>query len=316
MNKFKIFSNLELFENTVKLAGEERRITLEVLHYLMEIESRKIHLEKGYPSLFAFVVKELGYSDNAAYRRIEAMRCLREVPEVAEKIESGAVNLTTLAKVQTYFKAEKKEGKAVPQVAKTQLIQSLENKSTREVEKALFELRPEMVQEEKVRVISKEHTELKVVLYESLKEQLDQIKDLLSHKYPNMNYMDLIRYLAESELQKLDPALKSKKLQNEKKNISPAQKSSQGLGQIKSDKAPAIGQRKATFARKVNVKHYVWMRDRGQCTYKNHQTGQVCGTRKFLEYDHIKPFAFGEESTAENLRLLCRNHNQLRVRRM
>ena len=50
------------------------------------------------------------------------------------------------------------------------------------------------------------------------------------------------------------------------------------------------------------VKAVVWNRDKGKC--------QNCGSTRALEYDHIKPFGKGGQTTVENLRLLCRNCNQ------
>jgi 5-methylcytosine-specific restriction endonuclease McrA len=45
------------------------------------------------------------------------------------------------------------------------------------------------------------------------------------------------------------------------------------------------------------LKHQVWTRDKGQCTR--------CGSQRNLNYDHIRPIAFGGLSTLDNLRLLC-----------
>ena len=49
-------------------------------------------------------------------------------------------------------------------------------------------------------------------------------------------------------------------------------------------------------------KALVWQRDQGQCC--------KCGSRRNLNFDHIKPLALGGESTASNLRLLCFHCNQ------
>ncbi|MGE3757085.1 MAG: HNH endonuclease [Pseudobdellovibrionaceae bacterium] len=328
MTELKKLTNSELVESTFKAIKEERRITVEVLHHFRELEHRKIFLEKGYPSLFAYIVKELGYSDSAAYRRIEAMRALKELPDIESKIEFGSVNLTTLAKVQTYFKAEKKDGNVISPSRKTELIESLENKSTREVEKVLLELRPQAVQEEIVRAITSEHTELKVVLNKELKGDLDQIKNLLSHKYPNMNYTDLIGVLAKNALQRLAPNLKKKradpenrKTESQRNSKAESKVTSQSDNQREATSSPKVNPQNETYAKRSRyiptaIKREVWVRDQGECTFKNHKTGQACGSKKFLDYDHIKPFSFGGESTAENLRLLCRGHNQLRAAQM
>src|SRR5438045_2173558 len=82
------FSDQELLEQTQFLAQEERRIGLEVLHHLREVDRRRLYA-RTYSSLHEFVVKELHYSDGAAYRRIQAMRLLKELPEIEEQLQSG-----------------------------------------------------------------------------------------------------------------------------------------------------------------------------------------------------------------------------------
>ena len=59
------------------------------------------------------------------------------------------------------------------------------------------------------------------------------------------------------------------------------------------------------------VRRIVWQRDRGQCSYVSPLTGQRCDCRRGLEIDHKKSFALGGKHELENLRLLCRSHNQL-----
>ena len=59
----------------------------------------------------------------------------------------------------------------------------------------------------------------------------------------------------------------------------------------------------------AKVKKAVWLRDGGRCTFES-DAGHRCEARSFLEYDHIEPFARGGETTAGNLRLRCRTHNQ------
>jgi 5-methylcytosine-specific restriction endonuclease McrA len=53
----------------------------------------------------------------------------------------------------------------------------------------------------------------------------------------------------------------------------------------------------------------VWERDGGRCAYVS-ADGHRCEARSHLELDHIVPVAKGGESTVENLRLLCREHNR------
>jgi 5-methylcytosine-specific restriction endonuclease McrA len=57
------------------------------------------------------------------------------------------------------------------------------------------------------------------------------------------------------------------------------------------------------------VKRAVSERDERRCTFLS-ESGKRCDERCFLEYDHAEPIARGGKSTVENVRLLCRTHNQ------
>ena len=79
------------------LAKVERRISVKILRHLIEVEKRRIHLDMGYSSLFVFLTKHLKYSDGSAYRRIEAMKILRDVPDLSQRITVGAISVTVAA---------------------------------------------------------------------------------------------------------------------------------------------------------------------------------------------------------------------------
>jgi hypothetical protein len=63
------------------------------------------------------------------------------------------------------------------------------------------------------------------------------------------------------------------------------------------------------------VKHAVWQRDGGRCTFVS-ESGQRCPARTMLEYDHVDPIARGGRATVAGLRLLCRAHNQFEAERV
>ena len=62
------------------------------------------------------------------------------------------------------------------------------------------------------------------------------------------------------------------------------------------------------------VKRQVWTRDGGRCQWPL-ESGGTCQSPLSVEYDHIIPRALGGSSTAKNIRLLCRFHNDLAARR-
>jgi hypothetical protein len=120
---------------------------------------------------------------------------------------------------------------------------------------------------------------LKLMIDEDLLQKLDQLRALYSHRKPGMSYRDLIAMLASD-------ALKKKKHR------------ANGAGEAPRYIPPAL-------------KEKIRARDCGRCTYKDPLTGKKCESSHLLEFDHILPVAHGGRATEENLRLLCRAHNQL-----
>ena len=105
----KYIKNDQLLLQTKNLVQKERQINIQVLHHLQEIEKRKLYLDRGFPSLFEYAVKELGYSHSAAYRRIKSMRLCRDIPQAASRIQTGSLNLTTASQLQTFFEKKKRK---------------------------------------------------------------------------------------------------------------------------------------------------------------------------------------------------------------
>ena len=93
----------ELIDRTKALVDKERDIQMRVIDHLREIERRRLHLARGYPSLFEYATGELGYSEGAAHRRIKAMRLCREVPEADARLRDGKLTLTTASQLQNLF---------------------------------------------------------------------------------------------------------------------------------------------------------------------------------------------------------------------
>lgn len=330
----KNISNDNLLLNIKKLSSEERKITTEILHHLKEIETRKLHLKLGYSSLYEYSVKELGYSEGSAYRRINAMRLLKAVPEVESKIHNGTLSLEGASKIQKFITTQKKEISllnsqptleyiALPSLQtkteKLEFIESLENKSLKEIDKALVTLQPLSFPIEKLRQIDEEKIELKLVIDDELKKELDRLKNLLAHRKPNMSYRDLIKYLAHLGLKKFDPSQKVVKIKNEtesdqKNNFQNNldDDSDKGVLQNQRDVSPQRRRPASQKSRNIPsaIKQEVYMRDKGHCAYTDPKTQRRCQSRHLLQYDHKYPYSLGGETSVSNLRLLCFQHHK------
>ena len=80
-------SNQELHQQTLTAAQTEKNATLELLKYLREVEMRRLFAERGYSSLFEYIVKALHYSEAAASERVAAMRLVKDGEKIKRAIE-------------------------------------------------------------------------------------------------------------------------------------------------------------------------------------------------------------------------------------
>ncbi|MDE0026540.1 MAG: HNH endonuclease [Spirochaetaceae bacterium] len=92
-----------LLAQTRQLARHEQALQILVLDHLHEIEARRLHLTRGYGSLFDYVVHELGYTAAAAWRRIKAMRLCSQTGGARELLQDGSLNLSNAAQLQNLF---------------------------------------------------------------------------------------------------------------------------------------------------------------------------------------------------------------------
>jgi hypothetical protein len=198
----KQLSSPELLTRTKGLIAEERRITLLLIEHLEEIQARMLYAELGYGSLWEFATRELGLSEGAAQRRIQAMRLVRDVPEAKEALKLGELSLSNAAKVQSFRQAEKKLGRKAD--APT-LVAQVSGLSQRECERALFEISPEALPRERERVVSAEaERELKIVVSAELYDKLQRIRGLWAHAMPEASYAELLERMADETLRRLE----------------------------------------------------------------------------------------------------------------
>jgi 5-methylcytosine-specific restriction endonuclease McrA len=286
MESLRTLSSEIILSRTRAIATDERRITVELLQYLREIEARQLFADLGYPSLFEFLVRELRFSESAAYRRSQAMRLLKDVPELGEKIESGAINLSNAAKVQSTLRKSSAE-------EKRQLMARLEGKSVREADRELAALAPRSAREF-TRWLNSEEVQLTFSLERPTFQNLHELQSLRSHKHPPSSYRGIVHDLVELGQKEWNPlrctVSSAPQKRCDKENTSPSH-------------VPE------------SIRREVWIRDQGACTYQDPGTGKRCGSKTYVQLDHIHPLALGGKHELSNLRLLCGTHNRARARK-
>ncbi len=127
----------------------------------------------------------------------------RQFPEIEERIESGELNLTLVSQASQFFRREEV---SQPE-EKRQMLDALAGKSTREAERELVSRskEPEKLIPEKIRPISAEYSELKMIVDQRLLAEIEELKGLLGHKLPGASLTDLVRYAVELTLKKHRP---------------------------------------------------------------------------------------------------------------
>ncbi len=328
-------SNRDLLTRVKALVLKERSTTLEILVHLNEVERRKLHLSLGYPSLFEYCTRALGYSSSAAGRRIHAARCVREFPEVYELLAKNAVTLVTISLVASILNDSNK----------TELLGRIRYKSQREVEAIAATYRPPVFFRDRARpvCVAVPETEEKAAVNSGQRGPITPSAG--SEKTPNSVGVDdqpeapalrleqklLVQFLAsESFMKKFEEA--KALLSNQLPNASYEAVLGRALDELLRSHSPKEKQQrrekrkhasrpKNTPEKTEPMRHIpaatrdaVFTRDQGRCTFVG-STGKRCEATHYLQIDHIVPFARGGTSTIDNLRLLCAKHNKTEAER-
>jgi hypothetical protein len=197
-----------LLSKTDALVREERELLTSILHHLREIERRRLFSALGYKSLFEMTVRRFGYSEDQAYRRLAAMRLLKELPEVEEKISSGEITLTHIALIHSLFRQEKNQNqKDMSREAKLSAIERISGTPVREAQRIALSLSsaPEVAKPDRVYVISENHIEMRFTASIEIQEKIERLKGLLAHQNPNMSLGELFEKLCNLGLEQWNP---------------------------------------------------------------------------------------------------------------
>ncbi len=90
----------------LRLRSSEREIVSEIISCLSEVDRRRVYREWGYPSLFEYCIRRLGYSESAAFRRIAVARSVQKFPQILEHLKSGRINLTAASLIAPHLTSD------------------------------------------------------------------------------------------------------------------------------------------------------------------------------------------------------------------
>ena len=313
-------TDADLVATVMHLARGERNATIALIGHLAEFDARRLYLAAGFPSLFAYCTEVLRLSEHAAYHRIEAARAARRFPVILQMLGDGRLNLTTVGLLASHLTVDSRQG----------LLAAACGRSKREVEQLLAGFFPKPAAPASVcrlpapkepppampstpqpaapsaldeasvvattpvptagravtTSIAPDRYQIRFTASATTYENLRLAQDLLRHAVPDGN-IDAI----------FDRALRALVDELSRQRFAATERA-----------RPGRGVRSASRHVAAEVKRAVWQRDRGRCAFRS-TSGRLCGTRAFLEFHHVHPYALGGESNVENIELRCRAHN-------
>jgi len=325
----------DLTTRLAELLHREHAALADFLIALADFDRERRWLQLGYTSLFYFLHRELGLSKGAAFYRKTAAELVQRYPEVVEPLRDGRLCLTSvavLAKVLTpenrgevlarFFHASKMEAKAVaaelrpmetaphrevvtvprpapapramaassgPQVGAAVHPANLVHPANQPIPAPP----PAAASRDEVEPLTSDLRRFHITVSKRFLAKLSAARDALSHSHPGADTEAVLEAALDLLLAKQD---RKKGLVKKPRTAPPRP----------SDRPRHIP---------AEVKRAVWTRDGGRCQWRV-ASGGVCGSTRQLELDHIVPVARGGASTVANLRVICRQHNQLAARRV
>ena len=329
-----------LLRDLAALVARDRATAAELLAHIAEVDARKLYLPAGYSSMHAYCVGELHLSEDVAYKRVTAGRAARRFPVLSNALADGRLHLAAVTLLAPHLTQENI----------VEFMEAATHSSKSEVEAFLArrfavgdvatkiralpvktyetELAPGRVNTETAYVGMFSESEssegaggqsanaaqstpsadqarsaaerflLQLTMAKSTHDKLRYAQALLSHAVP----VGDVAQLLDRALDALIAQLEKQKLGAEERRAGGPHTSPHPAGTV-SRYIPAA------------VRRAVWERDEGRCTFVS-ITGGRCRCRRYIELDHVVPFARGGKATVENLRLRCSAHNQYEAERV
>jgi hypothetical protein len=336
---------------TTTTARDLSALLSDLLRREADFDRRRLWLDLGHGSLFYFLHRELGLSRGAAHYRKTAAQLVQRFPQVVEPLRDGRLCITSvveLAKVLTegnvsevlprFFHRSKREAMAVAvairphdapphrvvvTAARTAAKPSRAEEDgapptlpgARDLGQAAVQpdepgeaskapagplgptsshvASPPVAPRDSAEPLTAELRRLHVTVSARFLEKLESAREALSHARPGAGAEEVL----EAGLDLL------------------LARQARRRGLVEKPRRP-VGREARAGADYVSaaVRREVWTRDAGRCQWPLAWGGR-CGSGLRVEIDHVIPRARGGPSTASNLRLLCRVHNDLAARR-
>lgn len=332
-----------LLAETFDASVREKAATMGLLEYLLEVDRRRAFAVDAYSTLFDYVVRGLGYSEAQATERVNSVRLMRTLEGVREHLKSGKLSMSSAAKIQRHFKAEKRLATDLSTEEKIEIVNRCLEQPKREVDRILLSEASEPVvrlMSERVTVVSRDRTELKFCIADGTRRKLDRVRELVGGRPLEALFDAALDALLDQEEKKrrirsrkggsgaaVPPSAAGTAARKPRSGAkgaaatasviivppAPAEPVAGSPTDPVGRTLPATQPSRSTLQSRyipVEIRRIVHLRALGQCEYVSERNGERCPSRYRLQFDHRIPLALGGLTEWTNVRLLCENHNQ------
>ncbi len=260
-------------------------------------------------------IEALGLSPDVYWKRLQAAKVLAYFPAFVELFKTGQTHVSQLAMVLGKITAANAD----------LILEGIRNKTKRECEAFLSR-----VTFEGTLLPGQETVQITLTLTLQEMALLDRAREVLSHGGHVPKNAEVVISALGDLLEHRDPLRKAERAKQRQQKKEQGKNSEEGVvpGQtptetvvpvnpvpdsVTPDVKPAAKKHRSAIP--MAVRHEVWSRDNGRCTWTE-VDGSRCKEKFNLELDHVQTMhCHGGTHEVENLALTCRRHNQLSARK-
>lgn len=219
-----------IHQRLLKHRKKEKQILAAILQDLHEIYRTRYFAKLGHDSLFRYLIKELGYSEGSAARRVKALKICKNHPELKPLMQKGEMSLRNFTLL----------GDALPKLQnKEEIIQKAKTLSSKNLElEILKDTQQEKIRPERLCRVSSQRFRLSVNLSAEGAQNFAKIRGLHRNRKKGMG--EIAEEAFELYLQQYSPEYGKAKIRK---------KSHKSLTKA--------------------LKNQVWKRAEGKCQYQN-----------------------------------------------
>ena len=271
-----------LHEEAIFRAKNYKKSESQLLEILIKIDDKMGFKNLGYNTLHDYCTIALNLSSDRAYSLSKIAKTNDIAPEIPKLISEQKIhvsNATQIARIMTHENKKK-------------WIEKAQSLSKRELDREIKKEYPETIPKERIRPITGELSEAKLVIPRELEEGLIKLQDIYSTKTKKpLSLVETLNIMKNECLKKHDKVAKAQR------NLVP--------GPIK------IEPPKGRIALPSQLIHQLNIRDQGQCVHR-YLGGTRCKEKKWLHMHHLIPISHGGTNTLDNLQTVCSGHHAFR----